>query len=159
MDYPLGEFGSAGPTVLPPSLLSTPTLLTGWEQSKKLGKLWLCWTIATTLACYQHCFQSEIENTAPDRLLRAKLTPSQPHQYTTSCCKNNIQENMQSPYLHFDDCLQSLRLGWLRLKLGSSMQFLWRDTIEISLTTHLSIILIAHMSSLQQNRSLMKRSR
>lgn len=76
MDYPFGEFGSAGPTVLPPSLLSTPTLLAGWEQSEKLGKLWLCWTIATTSACYQRCFQSEIQNTAPDWLLRAKLTPS-----------------------------------------------------------------------------------
>lgn len=40
---------------------------------------WLCWSTAKTSACYQHCFQFEIQNTAPDRLLQGKLTPSHPY--------------------------------------------------------------------------------
>jgi hypothetical protein len=48
--------------------------------------------------------------------------------------------NALSSYLHFNDSLESLRLGWLRLKLASSVQFLGRNTIEISLTVHPSVI-------------------
>lgn len=47
--------------------------------------------------------------------------------------------NVNSSYLHFNDSLESLRLGWLRLKLASSVQFLGRNTIEISLTVHPSV--------------------
>lgn len=143
MDYPSGEFGSAVPAVLPPSLFSTPTLPEGWEQNKKALTLCKsCWTTAH----YQYCFQSDIQNTAPDRLLRGKLSPYQPYPVHDFMLQKEHRGNVQRPYLHFNDCLQSLRLCWLRLKLGSSMQFLWRDTIEISLTTHLSIISITHMN-------------
>lgn len=44
-----------------------------------------------------------------------------------------------SSYLHFNDSLESLRLGRLRLKLAPSVQFLGRNTIEISLTVHPSV--------------------
>lgn len=47
---------------------------------------------------------------------------------------------MNSSYLHLYDCLESLGLGWLRLKLAPSVQFLGRNTIEISLTVHPSLI-------------------
>lgn len=47
--------------------------------------------------------------------------------------------NVNSSYLHFNDSLESLRLCWLRLKLAPSVQFLGRNTIEISLTVHPSV--------------------
>lgn len=56
--------------------------------------------------------------------------------------KPSTPASIQSFYLHLYDSLESFRLGRFRLKLGSSVQFLWRDTIEVSLATHLPIILL-----------------
>lgn len=59
---------------------------------------------------------------------------------TTNSRAQLVLTSVLSSYLHFDDSLESLRLGWLRLKLASSVQFLGRNTIEISLTVHPSVI-------------------
>lgn len=59
---------------------------------------------------------------------------------TTNSQAPLVLTNALSSYLHLDDSLESLRLGWLWLKLASSVQFLGRNTIEISLTVHPSVI-------------------
>jgi hypothetical protein len=59
---------------------------------------------------------------------------------TTNSQAQLVLTNVLSSYLHFDDSLESLGLGWLRLKLASSVQFLGRNTIEVSLPVHPSAI-------------------
>lgn len=58
------------------------------------------------------------------------------HQVRTNSRPTAFLTNVNSSYLHLNDSLESLRLGWLRLKLASPVQFLGRNTIEISLTVH-----------------------
>lgn len=59
---------------------------------------------------------------------------------TTNSQAQLVLTAVPSSYLHFDDSLESLRLGWFWLKLTSSVQFLGRNTIEVSLTVHPSVI-------------------
>lgn len=75
MEYLLPQFGSAVGAVLPPSLLTTPSLLTAGGQSEKQEALNLCKHYsakAKTLVCYQYCFGRKSET-----------------QHRTGCCEEN----------------------------------------------------------------------